>query len=109
MRERRVRVALRETHQRVGIPNLANDETHRLFREIEHQHLGAAPIEPIEVTLKGLVQQDVTRRHPVPSRIARLDISSGEHHRREGTRMHVAQKLLARRVPQPSDGWRRDG
>jgi hypothetical protein len=108
VRQSRSLVALRQTHQGVGIGYPARDASRCSVPEFQHQHLGASPIEPVQMALPCLVKQHIARLHPVASRIASFDVSAGEHHRGKATLMKVTLEVLARRMSRASGGRRAD-
>jgi hypothetical protein len=95
-------VALGETSKRVRVRDRAGYVALRIIGECQHQHVRAARIEPVQMTFPGLVQQDVAGLHPVASRVASFDISTGQDHRSKAVLVNVSRELLSRRVPRES-------
>jgi hypothetical protein len=104
VREGGMLVALCQTSKGVRVRDPAGHVVVRIIGECQHQHLGASPIEPVQMTFPGLVQQDVAGLHPVASRIASFDISTGQDYRSKAALVNMSQELLAGWVPRASGG-----
>jgi hypothetical protein len=69
---------------------------------VQHQHLGAATVDSIQMTLPRPVQEGIARLHPISARIAGFNIATGEYDRCKGMIMQMAWEILAGRMAEPT-------
>jgi len=98
VREGRALVPFRQANKGVGVRDPPCHAPLCIIRERQHQHLGASPIKPVQMTFPSLVQQNVAGFHRVSSCIASFRVSSGQHYRCEAARVNVTHELLPRWV-----------